>query len=324
MKKNTILLICVIVLLVACLVIGVVLLADTKAPTYNVGIVNPNDLDAMTSDEVLSGAERDEQESAKPQRTEEDLANLDDVVLSHLTRLDFSGLSAYLMAEDAGYQTDQHIQDLKVDLANTLAATETTAPMFLLSYRTPEMLAAAVAYFPMDYKLESFMSASSLLFPAQTQGNIELEVAEVSQADKDAMLAYINLDKVSYDRCTDVAVYYMRVMGLPLRLWLALTPDGWRPLLLEQRYNYSVNVTTQLEARDIKAALYRSGSTLEGAIAVQPFDEAGYLADMKAHPENYNPDRSRKSTQAAETAEAIEPDLTREGSPIHNTQADPA
>ena len=283
------------VLLVACIVVSIVLLSVPQEPASDIGITNPNDLDAMAEGEVLSGEERDALEAVKPQRTEEDLTSLDDVTLRYLSRLDFSGLSAYLMANDELYQTDQHIQDLKVDLANIMSATDTTAPMFLISCRTSEMLAAAVAYFPMDAKLESFISADSLIFPAQRQTDIELKRADVSQEELDAKLDTVNANLTSYDRCTEVDAYDMRILGFPLRLWVTRTPDGWRPILLELRYNYSVGVLTQLEARKAQAALYRSGASLEDAVAVQPFDEAAYLADMEAHPELYNADRSRKS-----------------------------
>lgn len=310
-RKTLIAGIVLIALFIACIIGSAILLLgktqpDAVDPSPSAGLMNPDILGA--TENVESKEDRDKAEQEKPQRTEQDVENLDKVVLGRLSTLDFSGLSSYIMENAEHYRTDQHVQDLKVDIANTMAATETTAPILLMTYRTPEVLAAAVAYMPMTYKLEAFLSADSLIMPAQS-GNIKLEeAANISEDDCAAMLERINENSTSLTRCSEVAVYNMTLNGLPCRLWVTKTPNGWQPYLLEQRNNYTVGVLTQLEARKIQLTLYRSGSNLDQAIFIQPFDEAAYLADMAAHPENYNEDGSRKDMSDEPTADATMPD----------------
>lgn len=284
------------------------------SPSPSIGILNPDTLGSTDKDDVEHKEDRDKAEQGKPIRTEEDMERLDALVISRLSGLDFDGLSSIVMSDANAYQTDAYIQGLKIDIANTLNATEETAPILLMTYNTPEVLAAAVASMPVSYKLDSFLSADSLMLPAQT-GNIELTKAGVDNEAMTAMLERANVNTTSLDRCSEVDAYDMRLNGLPCRLWMVKTPNGWQPYLLEQKYNYTTGTLTQLEVKKIQASLYSTDASLDDVIYMPLFDEAAYLADMDAHPENYNPDRSMKlintepDTGMLESEQAQSPEL---------------
>lgn len=313
MNKRTVIAgILAIIFFITCIVGAVITLVgnqpakDDTAATPSPGIFNPDMLGSQGRDEVENKDDRDKANAAKPTLTPEDKKTMDNAVLKRLSAMDFDGLSTYIMHSADQYQTDPYIQDLKVDVANTLSATETTAPIFLMAYRTPEVLAAAVAMFPMSYKLNAFLCADSLILPAQNS-DIGLKIANVTEADLEGMLNRANTNTTSLTRCSDVAAYDMVINGLPCRLWEVETPNGWQPYLLEQVHNYTVGVLTQLEARKIQSTLYNSGVTLDQVIHMEYFDEAAYLADIKNNPEKYNEDGSLKKTDDEVTADAAVP-----------------
>lgn len=234
------------------------LMGDLSTNPWSGLMGNPNVLDAVTSAPTSTP-------SATPPVPLKPAVGKKDV-LSYLERLELESLSRLL--DDESFETSDYTDDVRVDLVNTLNADATTAPMFLYAYRTPEVLAAAIAVMPMEYKLESFISADSLIFPAETEPTNLVEY-DVAETEKQQVLELLNRDLVSFQKYTDAAAFDMTVYGVPCRLWVVKNSNGWRPYLLESMADFETGVFTQLEARRLKESLYGTGITLDDVVAVE-------------------------------------------------------
>lgn len=281
MKKNapsfyTIVLpmVCAIVLL-ALLIVGVItlfvrlsssppdttlsgLMGDLSTNPWSGLMGNPNVLDAVTSAPTSTPS------AISPVPLKPAVGKKD--VLSYLGRLELESLSRLL--DNESFETSDYTDDVRVDLVNTLNADATTAPMFLYAYRTPEVLAAAIAVMPMEYKLESFISADSLIFPAETEPTNLVE-HDAAETEKQQVLELLNRDLVSFQKYTDAVAFDMTVYGVPCRLWVVENSNGWRPYLLESMADFETGVLTQLEARRLKESLYGTSITLDDVVAVE-------------------------------------------------------
>lgn len=234
------------------------LMGDLSTNPWSGLMGNPNVLDAVTSAPTSTP-------SATPPVPLKPAVGKKDV-LSYLGRLELESLSRLL--DNESFETSDYTDDVRVDLVNTLNADATTAPMFLYTYRTPEVLAAAIAVMPMEYKLESFISADSLIFPAETEPTNLVEY-DVAETEKQQVLGLLNRDLVSFQKYTDTAAFDMTVYGVPCRLWVVENSNGWRPYLLESTADFETGILTQLEARRLKESLYGTGITLDDVVAVE-------------------------------------------------------
>lgn len=262
--------------------------------TKFMGLLNSGVLNAVTP---ISAEERHAEESARPTIPNETQVGIDLTINQKLSQGDLSGLDNYLAVVDSTYQSTEKIKDIRVDITNTHNMTAETAEAFFLSFRTPEVLAGALIYTPISYKLNAFKNADSLMFPSMSEisdttevGLMQVELTNKEKADK---LAAINEGKVFYEQYSDIAEFKARIWGVPCLIWVVKGEYGWTPYLLEQETNYTINIMTQLKTQQIAKSLYGSRDSIDSVIVFQKFDEEAYLSYMSEHPEEFNEDGSR-------------------------------
>lgn len=289
MKNKTLKFVLCMLALVAILVVALVLFFKGDSSQEPVSIFNPAYLGADKN--VQSADERRQEQEARPTAAPEDIEKLDETLIRKMSALDFNGMVDYVRSQE--YNTGDRGVAIRSDISKTLNMTEFNASAVLGSYQTPEVLAAAIAYLPVDYKLDAFINVDSIAFPAETK-NIDLKPSEFSKDELKMKLDSINEGRISYETFDEIVCFDVTIYGLPCRLWEVKNGDGWRPYLLEKQKNYSHGTICIREAQLLKESIYKNRATLEQSMYMQRFDLNAYLQDMKEHPENYNSDYSIK------------------------------
>lgn len=262
--------------------------------TKVIGLLNDGTTGAKTPQ---SAEERNVEESSKPIIPENVQSNIDQSILNYLSNGNFAALSSYLADIAETYQGNSDLQAIRNDVATTLNLTAETATAYLWRYQTSEVLAATMAYTPIQYRLNAYVNLDSLVFPDQTGRNINLKIDDdVTEEDKKAFLDEKNEGKLSFEQYLDVEVYSMKLNGLSCQLWAVKMEDGWVTYQINQKTKYTVSFMNVQEAQKINAGLYNTNSTIDGIMSFSDFDEEAYLKDMEEHPELYNPDGSIKKS----------------------------
>ena len=269
------------------------LFSDSGNNANPVGLKNPEQLDAPPA---ITAEDLAEEYQNRPEITPEMQGTIDQTVLKLASLGEFGQLDKYLAEQEAAYKNaegdeSQGVEDwlvksamLRADVATTVNLNEANAAISWISYTSPEILAAAVAYPPISLKADAFMDYSSAMFPLIPSGNasaVNLQPAEIE--DPAEMLAEIN--NGSSEKFYGLSAYDMTLFGYRCRFFAIADEAGYyRPYSLVGIDGHLVEPVTKQTVMEIKRAL-DPYSDLDSVISITPFHEDEYKAMMAEHPD---------------------------------------
>lgn len=270
-NKKSIRVVAIILAALIAILIGVLVWFGTsyKAPDSSEGFLptNPDPLSAVTPQ---TAEERHEEQEALPSAPASVEGDIYEVSFRRLSTGDLTGLNSYLRDLVDSYSDPElrdRAEDMRADLANIRNMDPDSAIAMFQSFRDPITLAAAVAYTPISYKLEAFRNADSYIFPAPPEGtDIRLKASELTGEEKQRKLDSINEGKISYDQFSDIDAFDMTLYDRECRLWVTKGEYGWVPYLMESADGTKLNALTQVEVRELAAASYGSGGSIDDII----------------------------------------------------------
>ena len=173
---------------------------------------------------------------------------------------------------------------LRADIATTVSLNEQNTAISWISYTSPEILAAAIAYNPISLKVDAFMDYSAAMFPAVSPKDasaVNLQPIEIE--DPVGILAEIN--KGSSEKFYGLSAYDMTLFGYRCRFYAIAGEAGYyRPYSLVGIDGHLIEPVTKETVIDILRALDPHVS-LDDAISITPFNQEEYEAIMSSHPD---------------------------------------
>ncbi len=317
----------------------VLMLSGNSKPSENVGLKNP---ELMGAPDAITSKDLEEEYQSREQITLEMQETIDETVLRLASYGNFSELDSFLAKKQATFKNaegdeNQAVEDwrgkfelLRADIATTVNMSEANAPISWVSYTTPAILAAAIAYSPISLKADAFIDWSSVMFPAVSPADasgVNLQAAEIENPSE--MLADIN--KNSEEQFYGLSAYDMTLFGYRCRLYAVADIYGYyRPYSLVGIDGHLIDPPTRQTVQEIKRAL-TPHMTLDDVISVTPFNQEEHDALVAQHPEWFDEngayiqgDAVGEHTRTEATpVEREEPSAEVEGAPM-DTLADTA
>ena len=270
-----------------------VLFSGLESDAKPVGLKNHEQLDAPPA---ITAEDLEEEYQSRPEITPEMQGTIDQTVLKLSSLGSFSELDKYLAEQESAYKNaegdeSQGVEDwlsksamLRADIATTVSLNERNAAISWISYTSPEILAAAIAYSPISLKVDAFMDYSSAMFPAvspEDASAVNLRPAEIE--DPAGMLAEIN--NGSSEKFYGLSAYDMTLFGYRCRFYAIGDEAGYyRPYSLVGIDGHLVEPVTKQTVLDIQRAL-DPYTSLDDVISVSPFNREEYDAMMDQHPD---------------------------------------
>lgn len=270
-----------------------VLFSGSENEANPVGLKNPEQLGAPPA---ITAEDLEGEYQSRPEITSEMQGTIDQTVLKLSSLGNFSELDKYLSEQESAYKNaegdeSQGVEDwlsksamLRADIATTVNLNERNAAISWISYTSPEILAAAIAYSPISLKVDAFMDYSSAMFPAvshEAASAVNLQPAEIENPAE--MLAEIN--NSSSEKFYGLSAYDMTLFGYRCRFYAIGDEAGYyRPYSLVGIDGHLVEPVTKQTVLDIQLAL-DPYTSLDDVISVSPFNQEEYDAMRAEHPD---------------------------------------